>query len=207
MNNLVFLGPPGAGKGTQATRIASRLGVPHISTGDMLRAAIANETKTGLEAKAFMDKGNLVPDSVVINIVKERLAMDDCKSGYILDGFPRTLAQAEELSKITEITRAVNIAVDDERLITRLSGRRVCLKCGYPGHVDYDQSDDCPKCGDKLIHRDDDKPDTIRNRLSVYNKSTFPLIEYYTGLGVLENIDGYQDIDKVTADVLAALNV
>jgi adenylate kinase len=205
--NLVFLGPPGAGKGTQAARIASRLGIPHISTGEMLRAAIQNQTPIGVEAKAFMDRGELVPDSIVIDIVKERIGQEDCNNGYILDGFPRTLAQAEALSRVTRITKAVNIAVEDEKLVVRLSGRRVCPGCGYTGHVDYDKGETCPKCGEKLAHRDDDKPETVRNRLSVYNKSTYPLIEHYTRTGLLVNIDGYQEVDKVTEDTLAALGV
>ncbi|MGI5898475.1 MAG: adenylate kinase [Christensenellales bacterium] len=205
--NLVFLGPPGAGKGTQAVRIASRLGIPHISTGDMLRAAIKGQTPIGVLAKAFMDRGELVPDSVVIDIVKERIDEDDCKDGYILDGFPRTLAQAEALSSITVIRKTVNIAVDDEKLVARLSGRRVCLKCGYTGHVNYEKGIVCPRCGEKLAQRDDDQPDTIRNRLKVYNESTRPLIEYYARQGLLVNIDGYQEVEKVTKDTLAALGV
>ncbi len=204
--NLVFLGPPGAGKGTQAARIASRLGIPHISTGDMLRSAIQGQTPVGAVAKTFMDRGELVPDSVVIGIVKERIAQGDCTKGYILDGFPRTLDQAEALCKITRIHKAVNIAVEDEKLVARLSGRRVCPNCGYTGHVDYD-NDLCPKCGEELSQRDDDKPETVRNRLSVYNKSTYPLIEYYTRQGLLVNINGYQEVEKVTEDTLAALGV
>ncbi len=173
----------------------------------MLRAAVKNETPIGLEAKAYMDRGELVPDEVVIGIVKERLSLSDAEGGYILDGFPRTLAQAEALSNVTKVTKAINIAVEDEKLVKRLSGRRVCMKCGYTGHLDYDPDEICPKCGDKLIQRDDDKPDTIRNRLAVYNKSTLPLIEYYQGLGVLEELDGYRSIDAVYIDVMRVLGV
>jgi len=205
MKNLVFLGPPGAGKGTQAARISARLGLPHISTGDILRAAIKEGTEIGLKAKSYMDAGNLVPDEVVIGIVEERIAKPDCAQGYILDGFPRTLPQAQALSKITNITKAVNIAVEDELLVKRLSGRRVCPACGLTTHVNTYDGANCPTCGAALIQRADDNETTIRNRLSVYNSQTQPLIDFYQNLGLLENVDGYQDIDLVTEAVVKAI--
>ena len=205
MKNLVFLGPPGAGKGTQAARISARLGLPHISTGDILRAAIKEGTPIGLKAKSYMDAGNLVPDEVVIGIVKDRIAMDDCANGYILDGFPRTLPQAEALAQITQITMAVNIAVEDELLVKRLSGRRVCPACGLTTHVNSYSGANCPTCGAALIQRADDNEATIRNRLSVYNKQTQPLIDFYQQRGILETVDGYQDIDLVTDAIVRAI--
>jgi adenylate kinase len=205
MKNLVFLGPPGAGKGTQAARISARLGLPHISTGDILRAAIKEGTPIGLKAKSYMDAGNLVPDEVVIGIVKDRIAKDDCANGYILDGFPRTLPQAEALAQITQITMAVNIAVEDELLVKRLSGRRVCPACGLTTHVNSYSGANCPTCGAALIQRADDNEATIRNRLSVYNKQTQPLIDFYQQRGILETVDGYQDIDLVTDAIVRAI--
>ena len=205
MKNLVFLGPPGAGKGTQAARISARLGLPHISTGDILRAAIKEGTPIGLKAKSYMDAGNLVPDDVVIGIVKERIAKSDCVNGYILDGFPRTLPQAEALAQITQITKAVNISVEDELLVKRLSRRRVCPSCGLTTHVDSYSGLNCPKCGVALIQRADDNESTIRNRLSVYNKQTQPLIDFYQQRGILETVDGYQDIDLVTDAIVRAI--
>ncbi len=205
MKNLVFLGPPGAGKGTQAARISARLGLPHISTGNILRAAIKEGTPIGLKAKSYMDAGNLVPDEVVIGIVKDRIAKDDCANGYILDGFPRTLPQAEALAQITQITMAVNIAVEDELLVKRLSGRRVCPACGLTTHVNSYSGANCPTCGAALIQRADDNEATIRNRLSVYNKQTQPLIDFYQQRGILETVDGYQDIDLVTDAIVRAI--
>lgn len=205
MKNLVFLGPPGAGKGTQAARISERLSLPHISTGDILRTAIKEGTEIGLKAKSYMDAGNLVPDEVVIGIVAQRIAKADCVNGYILDGFPRTLPQAEALSKITTITKAVNIAVEDELLVRRLAGRRVCPACGLTTHVNVYQGENCPTCGQKLIQRADDNEATIRNRLSVYNKQTQPLIDYYAAQGVLANVDGYQDMDLVTEAMIRSI--
>lgn len=205
MLNLVFLGPPGAGKGTQAVRVSAQLGLPHISTGDMLRSAIREGTEIGLKAKQFMDAGNLVPDEVVIGIVRERLAKPDCAAGYILDGFPRTIPQAEALDMVTEITAAVNIAVADEALVTRLSGRRSCTKCGHTTHVSMYAGENCPVCGEVLVQRDDDKPDTIRNRLAVYNKNTQPLIDYYQAQGKLTAVDGSQPVDEVFGAIIGAL--
>ena len=203
---LIFLGPPGAGKGTQATGVSTKLNVPHISTGDMFRSAIKNETKTGLEAKSYMDKGQLVPDSVVIDMVRERLAMDDCKGGYLLDGFPRTVEQAEALEGISSPDAVVNIAVADEKLLSRLTGRRVCGKCQGTFHISKLADEKvCPVCGGELIHRDDDKPETISKRLQVYHDQTAPLIGYYTGNGKLKTVDGDNRPEEVLKAILASL--
>lgn len=187
---LIFLGPPGAGKGTQAAGVSAHLRVPHISTGDMFRAAIGNSTPTGLEAKRYIDAGQLVPDRVVIDMVRERLAMDDCKNGYLLDGFPRTVEQAEALNEISAPDAVVDIDVPDERLLARLTGRRVCKKCNGTFHVTKLADETiCPVCGGEVYQRDDDKPATISNRLKVYHEQTAPLIGYYSALGKLRRID------------------
>ena len=201
---LIFLGPPGAGKGTQATGVSSKLNVPHISTGDMFRSAIKNETKTGLEAKKYMDNGQLVPDSVVIDMVRERLSMNDCENGYLLDGFPRTVEQAEALDTISSPDAVVNIA--DEKLLSRLTGRRVCGKCQGTFHISKLADEKvCPVCGGELFHRDDDKPETIKKRLSVYHEQTAPLIGYYTGNGKLKTVDGDNRPEDVLKAILASL--
>ena len=203
---LIFLGPPGAGKGTQATGVSTKLNVPHISTGDMFRSAIKNRTRTGLEAQRYMDNGQLVPDSVVIDMVRERLAMDDCKNGYLLDGFPRTVEQAEALESIASPDAVINIAMPDERLLSRLTGRRVCGKCQGTFHVSKLADEKvCPVCGGELIHRDDDKPETIKKRLSVYHEQTAPLIGYYTGNGKLKTVDGDNRPEDVLKAILASL--
>lgn len=203
---LIFLGPPGAGKGTQALGVSSSLNIPHISTGDMFRSAIKNETPTGLEAKRYMDAGQLVPDSVVIAMVKERLAMDDCANGYLLDGFPRTVEQAEALKEIAEPDAVVNIDVPDELLMDRLTGRRVCPKCAGTFHISkLADPTICPVCGDTLIHRNDDKPETIANRLSVYHAQTAPLIGYYTDNGKIRTIPGDKKPEDVQKAILSAL--
>ncbi len=187
---LIFLGPPGAGKGTQAAGVSAHLRIPHISTGDMFRAAIANETPTGLEAKRYIDLGQLVPDSVVIDMVRERLSESDCAGGYLLDGFPRTVEQAEALDRICAPDAVVDIDVPDERLLARLTGRRVCRKCSGTFHITKlaDQNV-CPVCGGEVYQRDDDKPATISNRLKVYHEQTAPLIGYYSEQGKLRRID------------------
>lgn len=203
---LIFLGPPGAGKGTQATGVSVKLNVPHISTGDMFRSAIKNETKTGLEAKKYMDKGQLVPDSVVIDMVRERLAMGDCENGYLLDGFPRTVEQAEALEAISSPDAVVNIEVADEKLLDRLTGRRVCGKCQGTFHISKLADEKvCAVCGGELIHRDDDKPETIKKRLQVYHDQTAPLIGYYTGNGKLKTVDGDNRPEEVLKAILASL--
>ncbi len=205
---IVFLGPPGAGKGTQAIRLCQRLGIPQISTGDMLRSAIAAQTKVGLEAKAFIDAGALVPDQVVIAIVRERLAQPDCKGGYVLDGFPRTVHQAEELSKFADLDAVINLSISDEHLVSRLSGRRVCPDCGGTYHLStLGDGKECTACGQTLIQREDDKPETVRNRLEVYHKQTRPLVEFYGDRGLLRTIDGAAPMDRCFADILAALGV
>ena len=204
--NLIFLGPPGAGKGTQAVRVCERLGIPQISTGDILRRAIKNETPTGLAAKSYIDKGQLVPDSVVIDIVRERLEHEDCKGGYLLDGFPRTVAQAEALEGFAKIDAVIDIDVSDEKLVERLSGRRVCLSCGGTYHVSHlNGSMTCEKCGNELIQRDDDKAETVLSRLTVYHAQTEPLIDFYTQRNLLKRIDGAQPMDACYAAILSAL--
>ena len=187
---LIFLGPPGAGKGTQAAGVSAHLGVPHISTGDMFRSAIKNQTPTGLEAKRYLDAGELVPDSVTIAMVRERLAMDDCEKGYLLDGFPRTVDQAIALDQISAPDAVVDINVPDERLLNRLTGRRVCGKCQGTFHVSkLADEHTCPICGGELYQRNDDKPETIATRLNAYHEQTEPLIGYYSGLGKLRRVD------------------
>ena len=203
---LIFLGPPGAGKGTQATGVSSHLRVPHISTGDMFRSAIKNQTPTGLEAKRYMDAGQLVPDSVVIAMVKERLAMPDCENGYLLDGFPRNVEQAEALEKFAAPDAVVDIEVPDEMLVDRLTGRRVCATCSGTFHISKLADEKlCPVCGGELYQRDDDKPATISNRLNVYHEQTAPLIGYYAGLGRLKRIDGNARPEDVFQNILSSL--
>ena len=187
--NLIFLGPPGAGKGTHAQLLMRDMGIPQISTGDMLRQAMKDETPLGLSAKAYVEKGELVPDEVVIGIVKERLQAPDCQKGYILDGFPRTVKQAEALAQFARIDVVLNLALSDEIIINRLSGRRVCLKCGATYHISaLNGREDCEKCGDKLVQRKDDSAETIQNRLNVYAAQTAPLIDYYQEKGLLRTV-------------------
>lgn len=203
--NVIFLGPPGAGKGTQAVRVCERLGIPQISTGDILRRAMREQTPTGLAAKSYIDKGLLVPDSVVIDIVRERLAQEDCAGGYLLDGFPRTVPQAEALAQFAHIDAVIDIDVSDEKLIERLSGRRVCPACGGTYHVSHLKGDTCEKCGGKLIQRDDDKAETVLSRLSVYHAQTAPLIDYYDAKGLLRKVDGSAPMDDCFSAILSAL--
>ena len=203
--NVIFLGPPGAGKGTQAVRVCERLGIPQISTGDILRRAMREQTPTGLAAKSYIDKGLLVPDSVVIDIVRERLAQEDCAGGYLLDGFPRTVPQAEALAQFAHIDAVIDIDVSDEKLIERLSGRRVCPACGGTYHISHLKGDTCEKCGGKLIQRDDDKAETVLSRLSVYHAQTAPLIDYYDARGLLRKVDGSAPMDDCFSAILSAL--
>ena len=204
--NVIFLGPPGAGKGTQAVRVCERLGIPQISMGDILRRAMKEGTPTGLAAKSYVDKGLLVPDEVVIAIVRERLAMEDCRKGYILDGFPRTVPQAEALAQFAQIDAVIDIEVSDEKLTERLSGRRVCLNCGGTYHVStLGGKTTCAKCGNELIQRNDDKAETVLSRLSVYHAQTAPLIDYYAQLGLLRTIDGAQPMEACFEAILSAL--
>jgi adenylate kinase len=211
--NLVLLGPPGAGKGTQASRIVAEYGIPHISTGDILRGAVKNGTAMGLEAKRYMDAGDLVPDSVVIGIVKDRLQEPDTAKGFLMDGFPRTIPQAEALDKALEeldraISKVVVILVDEDDLVKRLSGRRVCRACQAPFHVMFNQPKAegvCDKCGGELYQRDDDNETTVRNRLVNYRNQTEPLIDYYDNAGVVARVDGAKSPDGVYEDVRMAL--
>ena len=204
--NIIFLGPPGAGKGTQAQLICKQLGIPQISTGDMLRAAIAAQTDTGLKAKAFMDAGQLVPDAVVIDIVKDRLADADCQKGYILDGFPRTVEQAAALGTFAKIDVAINLDVPDDVLVKRLSGRRVCPLCGAPYHVDRLNGETvCRADGTPLIQRDDDKAETVLNRLAVYHQKTAPLIDHYREAGLLKNIGGGLSLEEISEEIFRTL--
>lgn len=206
--NLIFLGPPGAGKGTQAQMVCEKYSIPHVSTGNMLRAAIAQETKMGLEAKKHMDAGNLVPDEVVIGIVKDRLQEDDCKKGYLLDGFPRTIAQAESLSSFADINISILVDVDDKPLIKRLSSRRTCEDCSATYDLKKVMDGKCPVCSGKMVQRADDAKSTVKNRLKVYHDQTSPLIDYYEGHGLLCKVDGDADIDaifKVICEVLDGL--
>ena len=204
--NVIFLGPPGAGKGTQAQRICAALKIPQISTGDILRRAMKEGTDTGLKAKSYIDAGKLVPDEVIIDIVRERLAMDDCKSGYILDGFPRTVPQAEALDTFAVIDSVIELAVDDQVLVDRLSGRRVCVKCGATYHLSMlNGKTTCDVCGEELIQRNDDKAETVLNRLQVYHAQTAPLIGYYEQKNLLQKIDGAQGLENTFAAIMKAL--
>lgn len=207
--NLVLLGAPGAGKGTQAQRLVAEFGVAHISTGDLLRAAVAAQSELGVAAKKYMDAGELVPDQLVIDLVKERLAADDAQKGFILDGFPRNTTQAvtldTELAAMgRELDGALLVDVPAEVIIDRLSSRRTCRDCGYTAGPDTTV---CPSCAGEMYQRDDDKPETIKNRLDVYEKNTSPLVEYYRGQGILKVVDGNRDIDLVYTDVKAELGL
>ncbi|MBD7939189.1 MULTISPECIES: adenylate kinase [Cytobacillus] len=207
--NLVLMGLPGAGKGTQAERIVEKYGIPHISTGDMFRAAIKEETALGLEAKSFMDKGELVPDEVTIGIVRERLGKPDCEKGFLLDGFPRTVAQADALENILsdlsrKIDYVINIDVDQEILMERLTGRRICKSCGATYHLVFNppaKEGECDRCGGELYQREDDNEATVKNRLDVNIKQTKPLLDFYENKGYLRNINGQQEIGKVFTDL------
>jgi len=203
--NIILLGAPGAGKGTQAVRIASRYGIPHISTGDIFRKNIREGTPVGLKAKEYIDGGKLVPDEVTIALVDDRLKESDCVKGWLLDGFPRTTAQAEALDKIATVTTVVNVDVDLDKLAGRITSRRVCPDCGGSYSTLTHKSDDCA-CGSKLIQRDDDKEETVKSRLNVYATSTAPLIEYYRKKGVLKTANGNKGIDEVAAEIARILD-
>ena len=202
---LIFLGPPGAGKGTQAVKIAEKYQIAHISTGDMLRAEMREGTKLGNEAKSLIERGELVPDDVRLGMVKNRIQKEDCKNGFLFDGFPRTIAQAEALEEISAIDYVINLDVPAERLISRISGRRMCAECGAGYHVSTYADANC-KCGAALYQREDDKEETVRNRLVVYERSTKPLIEYYTRKGLLHTVNGDASIDVVDAAIRAVLS-
>ena len=210
---IVMLGAPGAGKGTQAKMIAEKYGIPHVSTGDIFRANIKNDTELGKEAKQYMDQGKLVPDELTVKILLDRVAQDDCKNGYVLDGFPRTIPQAnvldEALTKLGDrIDYAVNVDVPDDNIINRMGGRRACVACGATYHIVYNAPKTegiCDNCGKELIIRDDDQPETVKNRLKVYHEQTQPLIDFYEGKGVLKSVDGTADMKDVFAAIVEIL--
>ena len=204
--NVILLGAPGAGKGTQATKIVNKTGVPHISTGDIFRYNIKNQTPIGKVAKSYIDKGELVPDSVTVEIVKDRLSNDDCKKGYLLDGFPRNIYQAEELDKFSNVEKVIDIEVDLSKLLKRITGRWVCSKCGESYHVDFlNGKTTCDLCGGELIQRADDNEATVKQRLDVYEKQTAPLVDYYEKAGKLIRIDGDKTIDEVFEEISSKL--
>ena len=207
---IIMLGAPGAGKGTQAKRIAEKYGIPHISTGDIFRANIKEGTELGMKAKEFMDQGLLVPDEVTIGMLLDRIKKEDCVNGYVLDGFPRTIPHAESLTKALEemgqkIDYAVDVDVPDENIVSRMSGRRACITCGATYHVQFappKAEGICDKCGAELVLRDDDKPETVQKRLTVYHEQTQPLIDYYRRAGVLVSVDGTQSMDQVFESIV-----
>ncbi len=206
---IIMLGAPGAGKGTQAMLIAEEYGIPHISTGDIFRANIKNNTELGKKAKEYMDQGLLVPDELTCDLVVDRLSQDDAKNGYVLDGFPRTIPQAEALTEALKkrneaIDFALDVDVPDENIVSRMSGRRACLNCGATYHIVFaapKKEGVCDMCGKELVLRDDDKPETVQKRLTVYHEQTQPLIEYYKNAGVLHKLDGTKDINDIFASI------
>ena len=212
---IIMLGAPGAGKGTQAKMIAEKYSIPHISTGDIFRANIKNGTELGKKAKSYMDKGQLVPDELTLDLIMDRFKQDDCKNGYVLDGFPRTIPQAEALdtalkAKGEKVDFAIDVDVPDENIVKRMGGRRACVGCGATYHVEYSPTKVegvCDKCGEELIVRDDDKPETVLNRLEVYHNQTQPLIDYYNEQGILKSVDGtvdMKDVFNAIVDILGA---
>ena len=211
--NIIMLGAPGAGKGTQAKKIAAKYDIPHISTGEIFRANIKNGTELGNKAKTYMDQGLLVPDELVVDLVVDRVQQDDCKNGYVLDGFPRTIPQAEALDKALaalgdKVDYAIDVNVPDENIVNRMGGRRACVGCGATYHLVYAPTKTegiCDVCGKELILRDDDKPETVQKRLNVYHEQTQPLIDYYTNAGILKTVDGTVDINDVFAAIVEIL--
>ena len=207
---LIFLGPPGAGKGTLAARAVDMLGVPHVSTGAIFRSAIAAQSELGLKVKAIIDAGKLVADETTIELVRERLAQDDVQKGYILDGFPRTIRQAEELATFSTVDKVVNFDIPDSGVLERLGGRRVCRKCGYNFHILFDKpakEDVCDHCGGEVYIRDDDRPEAIQKRLEIYRSQTVPLINYYREKGLLLDVDAKPAIDEVVASFRQCLGL
>ena len=210
---IIMLGAPGAGKGTQAKKIAAKFSIPHISTGDIFRANIKNGTELGKKAKTYMDQGLLVPDELVVDLVVDRVNQEDCRDGYVLDGFPRTIPQAEALDKaLAELGQKVDYAIDvdvpDENIIRRMGGRRACVTCGATYHLEYAPTEKdgiCDTCGGGMILRDDDKPETVKKRLSVYHEQTQPLIDYYTNADILKTVDGTADIEDVFRAIVEIL--
>ena len=211
---IIMLGAPGAGKGTQAKKIAAKYGIPHISTGDIFRANIKNNTELGRKAKEYMDQGLLVPDELTLSLIMDRFKQADCENGYVLDGFPRTIPQAEALTNALKeegenIDFAINVEVPDENIVKRMSGRRACLSCGGTYHVVFNPSKTegiCDSCGKELVLRDDDRPETVEKRLNVYHNQTKPLIDYYASLNLLQEVDGTKDVDDVFKDIVDILN-
>lgn len=212
--NLMLFGAPGAGKGTQAKFLIEKYNIPQISTGDILRAAIADKTQMGMEAKKFMDDGKLVPDSTIIGIIKDRLTESDCKDGFILDGFPRTLTQAEALTELMSnmdisLDKVISLNVPDELIVGRITGRRVCNKCGSSFHTIFNppkKESTCDYCGGELIIRKDDNEDTVKSRLASYHEQTTPLIDFYKNMGLFIELDGTKDVSEVTKDMIEALS-
>ena len=210
---IIMLGAPGAGKGTQAKMIAEKYTIPHISTGDIFRANIKEGTPLGLEAKSYMDQGKLVPDELTVKILLDRVAKDDCRNGYVLDGFPRTIPQANVLKEALEkqndkIDYAINVDVPDENIVRRMSGRRACVTCGATYHIEHvppKKEGICDKCGSELILRDDDKPETVLNRLKIYHDQTQPLIDFYSNEGILKEVDGTIDVKDVFENITKIL--
>ena len=210
---IIMLGAPGAGKGTQAKKIAEKYAIPHISTGDIFRANIKNGTELGQKAKGYMDQGLLVPDELVVDLVADRVKQGDCKNGYVLDGFPRTIPQAEALDHALaemgeKMDYAINVEVPDENIVNRMSGRRACVDCGATYHIVYAPTKEdgvCDKCGGSLILRDDDKPETVKKRLGVYHDQTQPLIDYYTNAGILKEVDGTIKCEDVFGEIVKIL--
>lgn len=203
--NLIIMGAPGSGKGTQAALICKTHNIPHVSTGDILRKNTSEGTELGKQAKAYMDAGKLVPDELVVALLKDRIEQPDCKTGFLLDGFPRTKAQADALAKIVTIDVALNLVTDLNKLADRMASRRVCPKCGYSTSASNAPDGKCKECGETLIIRDDDKREVVENRLKVYAENTAPLVEYYKAKGVLKNVDGMQSIEDVNKAIEAAL--
>ena len=210
---IIMLGAPGAGKGTQAKMIAEKYSIPHISTGDIFRANIKNGTELGKKAKSYMDKGQLVPDELTLDLIMDRFKQDDCKNGYVLDGFPRTIPQAEALDEALKangekVDFAIDIDVPDENIVRRMGGRRACVNCGATYHIVYSPTKvegKCDKCGEELIVRDDDKPETVLSRLEVYHNQTQPLIDYYNEQGILKSVDGTIDMKDVFNEIVKIL--
>ena len=210
---IIMLGAPGAGKGTQAKQIAEKYGIPHISTGDIFRANIKNNTELGKKAKEYMDQGLLVPDELTCDLVMDRIAQDDCVRGFVLDGFPRTIPQAEALTNaLTKIGQSMDYAIDvdvpDENIVNRMSGRRACLNCGATYHIVFNPTKVegvCDTCGNETVLRDDDKPETVQKRLTVYHNQTQPLIDYYREKNILKSVDGTKPMDEVFSDIVAIL--
>ena len=210
---IIMLGAPGAGKGTQAKKIAEKYGIPHISTGDIFRANIKNQTELGMKAKAYMDQGALVPDELTLELIMDRFTNDDCKNGYVLDGFPRTIPQAEALTKALAdkqdaVDYAINVDVPDEAIVTRMSGRRACLACGGTYHIKFNPTKVegiCDACGGELVLRNDDKPETVQKRLDVYHEQTQPLIDYYQTQNILKEVDGTLPLEDVFGAIIAIL--